>query len=163
MPPVRDIESDKSGACRLTAIASPRYLSRGCFETTNPKLSPDGRWVASSSNDSVKSEVYVQNFPPSGNNWQVSTNGGDEPQWRGDGKELFYLAKRQSAHGMGRGADYRFSSARFPGRSLNSAGHPLSAGTIMWSLQTASAFSLCHRSNKERPHRLLRLAIGPRS
>ncbi len=62
------------------------------FETTNARLSPNGRWIAYSSNESGKFEVYIQSFPPSGAKWQVSTNGGDEAQWRQDGKELFYLA-----------------------------------------------------------------------
>jgi hypothetical protein len=36
--------------------------------------------------------VYVQSFPISSGKWQISTAGGDQPQWRGDGKELFYIA-----------------------------------------------------------------------
>jgi Tol biopolymer transport system component/DNA-binding winged helix-turn-helix (wHTH) protein len=62
------------------------------FETRNARLSPDGRWIAYSSNESGKFEVYIQSFPPSGGKWQVSNNGGEEPTWRRDGKELFYLA-----------------------------------------------------------------------
>jgi len=56
-------------------------------------VSPDMRWLAyGSNNNSIgRSEIYVQNFPPSGSKWQVSTAGGDEPFWRHDGKELFYL------------------------------------------------------------------------
>jgi hypothetical protein len=40
--------------------------------------------------------VYVQPFPPSGAQWQVSRDGGIEPQWRSDGKELFYISSDQT-------------------------------------------------------------------
>ncbi|MEK7404638.1 MAG: hypothetical protein AAB225_05980, partial [Acidobacteriota bacterium] len=56
------------------------------------QISPDGRWIAYRSTESGRPEVYVQAFPPSGGKWQVSTAGGTEPRWRGDGKELFYVA-----------------------------------------------------------------------
>jgi hypothetical protein len=62
------------------------------FTTQQAQLSPNGRWMAYRSNESGKFEVYVQSFPPAGGKWQVSTNGGEEPRWRRDGKELFYLA-----------------------------------------------------------------------
>jgi DNA-binding winged helix-turn-helix (wHTH) protein/Tol biopolymer transport system component len=60
------------------------------------RFSPDVRWVAYDSTESGRREVWVQPFPPTGSKWQISTNGGSGPSWRGDGKELFYLA----AHGM---------------------------------------------------------------
>ncbi len=50
------------------------------------------RWVAYSSNESGRREVHVQSFPPGKGKWQISTEGGVEPQWRGDGKELFYMS-----------------------------------------------------------------------
>ena len=55
------------------------------------EFSPDGRWVAYSSNESGTNQVYVQSFPKSGANWRVSTDGGSQPLWRRDGRELFYL------------------------------------------------------------------------
>jgi hypothetical protein len=55
-------------------------------------FSPDGRWLAYASNESGRFEIYVKPFPEPGGKWQVSTGGGLEPRWRGDGKELFYLA-----------------------------------------------------------------------
>ncbi len=56
------------------------------------EFSPDGRWVAYHSGESGRVEVYVQSYPPSGGKWQVSKAEGSDPQWRRDGKELFYLA-----------------------------------------------------------------------
>jgi Tol biopolymer transport system component len=67
-------------------------LLQGKYNELNPKISPDGRWLAYSSNESGKEEVYVRPFPDveSGGRWQISTNGGDSPLWSPDGNELFY-------------------------------------------------------------------------
>ncbi len=61
------------------------------FEEREGQFSPDGRWVAYQSNESGRFEVYVQPFPGPGGKWQVSTEGGAQPRWRGDGRELFYI------------------------------------------------------------------------
>jgi eukaryotic-like serine/threonine-protein kinase len=53
-------------------------------------FSPDGRYVAYQSNESGRSEIYVQEFPQARSKWQVSTEGGSEPYWRADGRELYY-------------------------------------------------------------------------
>jgi serine/threonine protein kinase/Tol biopolymer transport system component len=55
------------------------------------RFSPDGRWVAYTSNETGRLEVYVAPFPWTGAKWQVSANGGYGPEWRRDGKELFFL------------------------------------------------------------------------
>jgi serine/threonine protein kinase/Tol biopolymer transport system component len=55
-------------------------------------ISPDGQYVAYTSSEAETPEVFVEPLPPSGTRWQVSTNGGAEPHWRGDGRELFYLS-----------------------------------------------------------------------
>jgi Tol biopolymer transport system component/DNA-binding winged helix-turn-helix (wHTH) protein len=57
-----------------------------------PEISPNMKWEAYQSNESGRMEIYVQSFPPSGAKWQVTTAGGEEPYWRKDGKELFYVA-----------------------------------------------------------------------
>src|SRR3972149_1671017 len=56
------------------------------------QFSPDGRWVAYVSNESGSLEVYVSPFPSMTSKWQVSSRGGEEPRWRQDGGELFYLS-----------------------------------------------------------------------
>jgi len=56
------------------------------------QLSPDGRWLAYTTDASGREEVYVQEFPRAQGKWQVSTNGGTQPRWRRDGKELFYVS-----------------------------------------------------------------------
>ena len=57
----------------------------------NSQFSPDGKWVAYDSNESGRWEVFVTSFPEARGKWQISTGGGRQPRWRGDGKELFYL------------------------------------------------------------------------
>ena len=61
------------------------------FTEVAPALSPDGRWLAYTSNESGRYEIYVVPFPNTGAaKWAVSTRGGTEPQWSHSGKELFY-------------------------------------------------------------------------
>ena len=57
----------------------------------NARFSPDGRWVAYGSNESGRWEIYVTSFPDAHGKWQISNGGGDQPKWRSDGKELFYM------------------------------------------------------------------------
>jgi serine/threonine protein kinase/Tol biopolymer transport system component len=57
---------------------------------TAPRFSPDGRWLAYVSEESGHREVYVQPYPGPGGKWQVSTDGGTEPAWNRNGRELFY-------------------------------------------------------------------------
>ena len=60
------------------------------FRLTEPQLSPDGRWLAYVSNESGAWEVYVEPYRRPGERVRVSVDGGGQPRWRGDGKELFY-------------------------------------------------------------------------
>ncbi|HEX3820923.1 MAG TPA: protein kinase [Candidatus Sulfotelmatobacter sp.] len=55
------------------------------------QFSPDGKWVAYTSTETGRAEIYVMPFPQTGSKWQISTNGGAYPRWRGDGKAIFYL------------------------------------------------------------------------
>jgi Tol biopolymer transport system component len=68
-----------------------RFLT-GKNSETNGQISPDGKWVAYASDESGAWEVYVTSFPAAAGKWQVSRGGGSEPRWRGDGKEIFYIA-----------------------------------------------------------------------
>ena len=53
-------------------------------------LSPDGRWIAYASNESGRSEIYVEPVPGPGGRWQISTNGGEQPRWVRNGREIVY-------------------------------------------------------------------------
>jgi Tol biopolymer transport system component len=61
------------------------------FVEVRPSFSPDGKWFAYNSNESGKIEVYVRQFPGPGGQWQISTDGGTEPMWSADGREIFYI------------------------------------------------------------------------
>jgi len=69
-----------------------RPLLQAKWIVRNAHFSPDGRWIAYSSNETGSWEVYVSPFPSPSSKWQVSRGGGEEPRWRRDGKELFFLS-----------------------------------------------------------------------
>jgi len=80
-------------ALPLEGDRKPIVVVKTQFPENTGALSPDGRWVAYSSNDSGHAEIYVQAFPGSagpGGRWQVSNGSGYDVRWRGDGKELYY-------------------------------------------------------------------------
>jgi Tol biopolymer transport system component/tRNA A-37 threonylcarbamoyl transferase component Bud32 len=60
------------------------------FDEAVPRFSPDGHWLTYTSNESGRFEVYVQPYPGPGGKWQISTEGGTEPMWNPNGRELFY-------------------------------------------------------------------------
>jgi len=78
------------------------------FNEGNGQFSPDGRWIAYFSTESGRVELYVAPFPGPGGKRQISTSGATPPaRWRGDGKEIFYLApdnKLMAAEVNGQGA-----------------------------------------------------------
>ena len=65
-------------------VYNPKFIERGA------RFSPDGKWVVYESDESGKFEVYVQGFPERRGKWMVSSGGGRNPVWRGDGKELYW-------------------------------------------------------------------------
>ncbi|TDI41410.1 MAG: hypothetical protein E2P02_15070 [Acidobacteria bacterium] len=76
----------------LDAVGEVRSLLASPFTENEPALSPDGRWLAYTSNESGEFEVYVRPFPNvNDQNWQVSTDGATAPAWGPNGRELFYL------------------------------------------------------------------------
>jgi hypothetical protein len=70
----------------------PESIFHTDFESDEPHVSPDGRWITYASNESGQWEIYVAAFPSFGSRRQVSNAGGMGPVWRADGKELFYLS-----------------------------------------------------------------------
>jgi eukaryotic-like serine/threonine-protein kinase len=82
---------DASGPAVLDRKPIPYLVTP--FNESQAKFSPDGKWVAYSSNESGLVEVYVRPFPASSSGkWLVSNGGGTQARWRPDGKELFYIA-----------------------------------------------------------------------
>ena len=70
----------------------PSPYQRTTFSAWGGRFSPDGRWIAYAANESGRDDVYVQAFPATGIRYRVSKQGGSQPAWRRDGRELFYLA-----------------------------------------------------------------------
>jgi serine/threonine-protein kinase len=60
-----------------------------------PQFSPDGKWLAYTSNESGRNEVYVRPFPGPGGKWQISTDGGAEPLWSRTRPEVFYVVNQR--------------------------------------------------------------------
>jgi len=86
-------------------------------------FSPDGRWLAYTSNETGQFEVYARSFPQPGGKWQISTEGGRQPAWSRNGRELFYVAPDQRlmvASYAGQGGSFhvdkprRWSETRLP-------------------------------------------------
>ncbi len=71
---------------KTKSLTPPNFALRGA------QFSPDGRWFAYASSEGGNMEVYVSTFPDANGKWQISTGGGQEPRWRRDGKELFYIS-----------------------------------------------------------------------
>jgi len=69
----------------------PEVLLKADAQIDEPQISPDGRWLAYSSVESGGWEVYVEPFRRPGEKVRVSPNGGVQPKWRADSRELFYL------------------------------------------------------------------------
>jgi len=75
-----------------TADRKPMLFLRTEFNELQGQLSPDSHWTAFTSDRSGRREVYVRPFPPGEGEWTISLAGGEQPRWRGDGKELFFEA-----------------------------------------------------------------------
>jgi dipeptidyl aminopeptidase/acylaminoacyl peptidase len=78
----------------VKAASGPLPFLQTEFSEDDARFSPDGRWLAYWSNETGRGEVYVRPFPGPGGKWQISTEPGDYPRWRGDGRELFYITDR---------------------------------------------------------------------
>ena len=88
--------SEDAGSNRLDILVQPAdgsparaYAATGAHETAG-RVSPHTHWVAYTSNESGRDEVYVDSYPRTGNRVMVSRDGGSDPVWRGDGRELYY-------------------------------------------------------------------------
>ena len=78
------------GMAALEGDGTAARLIEDEFLTEAPAISPDGRWLAYSSDLSGRTEIYVQRFPDLGDRQRISTNGGNVPRWSRDGTELLY-------------------------------------------------------------------------
>jgi Tol biopolymer transport system component len=71
----------------------PRPYLESTFDRIQSRVSPDSRYLAYTTNESGTFQIVVQTFPdPNGGKWQISAEGGVQPKWRRDGRELYYLS-----------------------------------------------------------------------
>jgi Tol biopolymer transport system component len=80
---------DKSGEQKPFPVVATN------FQDVAPSFSPDGKYLAYANNETARFEVYIQPFPSGVGRWQVSTAGGSRPNWRKDGKELYFWSTDQ--------------------------------------------------------------------
>ena len=123
----------------------PRAVVTTPFSESSPRLSPDGRWLAYTSNEPGRAEVFVQPFAGPGGRSQISTDGGSEPVWSRDGRELFYLnGDRMMAVEITTAPAFRAGAPRllFEGRYTTRFA---TAWLAMTSRPTASASSASNR------------------
>ncbi len=79
-------------ALPLVGDRTPIPVAQTEFAESLGTFSPNGRWIAYTSDEAGQPNVYVQPFLRAGRKYRISPNGGRNPHWRADGKELFYLA-----------------------------------------------------------------------
>lgn len=105
------IHTEQSGPSDVAIWALPMSGDKKPFAVVQPpsaqarivqfRLSPDGRWLAYSSTESGREQVYVTHFPSGQGRWQVSQAGGTYPCWRGDSKEIWFLGVDGAMHAAG--------------------------------------------------------------
>ena len=82
------------GALSLTGDKDPEPILERPYPLDEPQLSPDGRWLAYGAQEGARWwEVYIEPYRRPGERVRVSPDGGGQPKWRGDGKELFYVTR----------------------------------------------------------------------
>jgi dipeptidyl aminopeptidase/acylaminoacyl peptidase len=82
-------------ALPLSGDRQPRPILHSEFQELEGQISPDGRWLAYTSDESKRWEVYVRPLSDATGKWLISSAGGRFARWRGDGKELFYLTSER--------------------------------------------------------------------
>jgi Tol biopolymer transport system component len=79
-------------ALPVSGDRKPFPVVNSAFNEARGRLSPDGRWIAYTSDESGETEIYVTPFPSLAGKWRVSTSGGNWPRWGRDGREIFFLS-----------------------------------------------------------------------
>jgi hypothetical protein len=97
----------------MTSIGqkSPMTILDTPYNELQAALSPNGQWMAYSSDQSGQYEIYVQDFPAGKQRTVVSTKGGQQPQWRSDSRELYYIQTDGSLMQVSVGPGERFDAS----------------------------------------------------
>jgi Tol biopolymer transport system component len=116
----------------MLSLSGDRTPRRVVTPAVDGQVSPDGRWLAYQSGSAGEEQVYATSFPDAGPRVPISSNGGVDPLWSRDGRELFYTrGERMMAVTVTRGATLSVSAPR-----------ELFAGRFRPSLNTITAFSV---------------------
>lgn len=86
-----DVPAQTIWALPLSGDRKPFPVLKADYDHFNGRLSPDGRWMVYSSREAGTEEIFVTSFPAGEGKWQISSGGGTQPLWRGDGKEIYFL------------------------------------------------------------------------
>jgi serine/threonine protein kinase/Tol biopolymer transport system component len=103
--------------------SQPSWFLQTPANEGQPRVSPNGKWIAYASDESGRQEIYVQSFPIPGNKQRISSDGGSWPRWRGDGAELIYVAPGHVVTSVPVGTAERFTAGK-PIPLFRSSGAP---------------------------------------
>jgi Tol biopolymer transport system component len=123
----------------LPGQAVPKLLYQSDYQVDEPAVSPDGKWVAYGSSESGRWETYVARFPEWDERRQISTDGGMQPHWRHDGREIVYMTPDGNLMSVNVKPGSPFEAAA-PSQLFATGQHP--SGTVeQWTMsQDASRF-----------------------
>ena len=120
---------DDAWVLSLESDARTHAIAQSRFAEGSAKFSPDGKWIAYASDESSRSEIYIQPFPGPGPKVQVSNGGGFDPVWRRSGGELYYRsANKMMAVSITTSPQVKVSAPRQLWDSLYTAGAGSSCG-----------------------------------
>jgi eukaryotic-like serine/threonine-protein kinase len=114
-----------------------KFLLDEKYHESQPRISPDGRWMAYTSNESGKEDIYVRPFPDMNGRWQISTSGGNNPLWSRDGREIFYRnGNAVMAVSVKTSPTFIFETSRtlFQGTYVSSVNSPASRDFGTWDI-----------------------------
>jgi serine/threonine protein kinase/Tol biopolymer transport system component len=123
-------ENDHDDIFILSSEGQMEPLVQTRYTEKHPEFSPDGRWLAYTSNESGQEEVYVRPFPGRGRTVQISVGGGSSPAWSSDGREMFY--RKYSEYGRMRHDYYSVQLDVGDDRLVPGQPEKLFGGTYVW-------------------------------
>jgi Tol biopolymer transport system component len=98
----------------VTGQSAERVLASTPFNEVQARVSPNGRWMAYASDESGRYEVYVRDFPAGRDQVMISRAGGMQPEWRADGRELFFISAGRQLMSVAVSGDTQVFSAQLP-------------------------------------------------
>ncbi len=100
------------GRVALNGDRRTEPILAAAFSELGARLSADARFLAYQTDESGVAEVFVRSYPDLAERWQISTGGGSQPRWRGDGRELYFVAPDRKLMAVEITTEPRFAAAR---------------------------------------------------